>query len=89
MAIENYIEMRDSVTKDEFINKKEIANSLFKNFPNRFIPQYNMVSFTSISYKEVYNRAKIQKEIIQILNTENFDLKDAENLIKSKLIPIS
>ena len=56
MAIENYVEMRKSVSEKEYINKKKIANELSRQFPDRFIPRYNMVSFTSIPYSEVYER---------------------------------
>ena len=47
-----------------------------------------MVSFTSIPYNEVYQRGKIQEDIISNLDLDNFDLKHAENLIDSKLTPI-
>ena len=89
MAIENYIEMRDSVSKNEFLKKKKIENLLFKHFPDKFIPRYNMVSFSSIPYSEVYNRGEIQDEIINNIDIDNFDLEYAEKLINSKLISIS
>ena len=88
MAIENYVEMRDLVTQKEFIQKKEIANILTERFPDRFIPRYNMVSFTSIPYSEVYRRGKIQAEIIKNINPENPDMNLAEELIIKKLNPI-
>ena len=85
MAIENYIEMRDSVAQPEYIHRRETANILYKNFPTRFIPRYNMVSFTSISYSQVYKRSEIQQNIISKLNGENVDLTLAESLINEKL----
>ena len=88
MAIENYVEMRDLVTKKEFLNTKKISNILFERFPERFIPRYNMVSFTSIPYSEVYRRGKIQAEIIKNINPENPDMNLAEELIIKKLNPI-
>ena len=88
MAIENYVEMRDLVTKKEFLNTKKISNILFERFPERFIPRYNMVSFTSIPYSEVYRRGKIQAEIIKNINPENPDMNLAEELIMKKLNPI-
>jgi len=88
MAIENYIEMRNSVTQPQFIHRMETANILYKNFPTRFIPRYNMVSFTSIPYSQVYQRGEIQKNIISTLNGENIDLTLAESLITKKLSEI-
>ena len=89
MAIENYIEMRDLVTKKEFIRQKELSNILWKKFPDRFIPRYNMVSFTSIPYSEVLKRGKIQKEIIKKINLNSPDIQLAEKLIKENLVPIT
>jgi len=88
MAIENYIEMRDLVTRKEYIQNKKASNILWKRFPNRFIPLYNMVSFTSIPYFEVYRRGKIQAQIIKDINPENLDMSLAEKLIIEKLHPI-
>ena len=88
MAIENYIEMRDSVAKPEFIKRKKIANTLYKNFPMQFIPRYNMVSFSSIPYSQVYKRGDIQQDIITELYDEKLDLSLAKTLIKEKLSEI-
>ena len=88
MAIENYVEMRDLVTQKEFIQKKEIANILTERFPDRFIPRYNMVSFTSIPYSEVYRRGNIQKEIISRLDLNNPDITTVESMIQEKLSPL-
>ena len=85
MAIENYIEMRKSVTEKEFIGKKNIANELFLQFPNRFIPRYNMVSFTSIPYSEVYRRGNIQKNIISGIDLENPNYNLLKDEIENKL----
>ncbi len=88
MAVENYIEMRDSVAKKNFIDSQKIANVLFDKFPNKFIPRYNMVSFTSIPYNQVYKRGEIQKRIISKLDVNNIDLDYAEKLINEKLSDI-
>jgi kynurenine 3-monooxygenase len=89
MAIENYIEMRDSVAQSDYIQRKKIANALFAAFPDRFIPRYNMVSFTSIPYSQVYERGKVQQEIIYQLIGEVLDMQKAEQLINEKLPPLS
>tara|TARA_Y100000590_G_C15713601_1_gene1011128 strand:+ start:1379 stop:2707 length:1329 start_codon:yes stop_codon:yes gene_type:complete len=85
MAIENYFEMRKSVAEKEFISKKKIANELFMQYPDRFIPRYNMVSFTSIPYSEVYRRGNIQKEIISSMNLEKPNFNALREMIEDKL----
>ena len=85
MAIENYVEMRKSIAENEFINKKEIANELSRQFPDRFIPRYNMVSFTSIPYSEVYRRGNIQEEIISSVDMENPNIDSLKDIIENKL----
>ena len=85
MAIENYLEMRDLVTKKDFIQKKKTSNILWEHFPDYFIPRYNMVSFTSIPYSEIYRRGEIQKAIIKDLNLRKLDMEFAEKLIMEKL----
>jgi len=85
MAIENYIEMRDSVAQPDYISRKKIANALSKKFPDTFIPRYNMVSFSSIPYSQVYERGKIQQEIISELDVNNIDFDKAEQFIAERL----
>jgi kynurenine 3-monooxygenase len=89
MAIENYIEMRDMVAQPEYIVRKKLANDLHRKFPNQFIPRYNMVSFSSIPYAEVYRRGMAQKEIISNLKNENLDMLLAEALINEQLEPVN
>jgi kynurenine 3-monooxygenase len=90
MAIENYIEMRDSVAQPDYLLKKKISNQLAEAFPDRFIPRYSMVSFTSIPYHEVYKRGEIQTEIIDKLvkkaeSSGDLDMELAGSLINEKL----
>ena len=85
MAIENYLEMRDSVIQPNYVSNKKIANSLFKKFPDKFIPRYNMVSFTSIPYSQVYELGEIQNGIISELDPNNIDYKKATRLISERL----
>ncbi len=89
MALENYVEMRDMVAQPEYLARKKLANQLYGKFPNQFIPRYNMVSFSSIPYAEVYRRGMVQNEIISNLNSENLDMLLAESLIKEKLVPVN
>ena len=84
MALENYKEMRDSVSKDKYKIRKKISDILYLNFSDYFVPKYNMVSFMSIPYAEAYNRSKIQEHILDELE-EDFSLKKAKELIYNRL----
>ena len=85
MAIENYIEMRDLVLKKKFVKRKDLINQLYKLYPDRFIPRYNMVSFTSIPYSEVYKRSSIQNKMVEELELKKTNLNNLKNRIKNNI----
>ena len=87
MALDNYKEMRNSVSQNKYKIRKKISDILHLNFSNYFIPKYNMVSFTSIPYSKVYNRSKIQDEILDQLE-DDFSMKRAKELIYNRLTPL-
>ncbi len=64
LALENYVEMRDSVNDESYLKIRELELKLEKKFPNRFVPRYSMVSFHQIPYSEVYRRGKIQFKLM-------------------------
>ncbi|HSD68071.1 MAG TPA: NAD(P)/FAD-dependent oxidoreductase, partial [Woeseiaceae bacterium] len=45
MALENYVEMRDTVRDPGFLLRKALAFELERRLPGRFIPRYSMVMF--------------------------------------------
>ncbi|MCB0509406.1 MAG: FAD-dependent monooxygenase [Chitinophagales bacterium] len=50
LAIRNFIEMRDSTASDSFLLRKKLERYLMEAFPNRYLSQYQMVSFTNLPY---------------------------------------
>ncbi|MCO7227341.1 NAD(P)/FAD-dependent oxidoreductase [Pleionea sp. CnH1-48] len=90
MALENYIEMRDSVNDARYLLKKQLSFELEKRWPNHFIPRYSMVMFHRLPYSEAFQRGKIQNRILDEL-TENItdikqcDMEKAQHLIMRKL----
>jgi kynurenine 3-monooxygenase len=57
LAMYNYVEMRDLVTRRSYHLRKLFDEVLFKLLPNMWIPLYNSVTFSGIGYKEcVANR---------------------------------
>jgi kynurenine 3-monooxygenase len=54
MALENYVEMRESVLNDEYRRKKKAAEELERKDPN-FIPRYSKVMFhPEIPFREIH-----------------------------------
>lgn len=94
MALDNYIEMRDSVRDPKFHLKKAIAFELENKFPKQFIPRYSMVMFHQIPYAVAQSRGAIQFKILDTLsdgveNISDLDLNLAEKLVHENLSVIS
>ncbi|MGA7537532.1 MAG: NAD(P)/FAD-dependent oxidoreductase [Steroidobacteraceae bacterium] len=69
MALENYIEMRDTVRDPVYLRHKALAMELERRFPDRFIPRYSMVMFhPEISYAEALRRGTVQERILETLD---------------------
>jgi kynurenine 3-monooxygenase len=94
MALENYIEMRDSVRDPKFHLKKAIAFELEKRLPRYFIPRYSMVMFHHIPYSKAKSRGLIQAQILNQLSTDKVSIDEidfdfAEYLVLEKLTKLS
>lgn len=86
LAMENFIEMRDSVADPKFVIRKKIESKLHELYPNEWIPLYSMVTFSDMGYSEAYAQGKLQEAIMdQVmadpLITENWDRLDYEDII--------
>ncbi len=64
MALENYIEMRDSVADAGFLLRRELGRVLAERHPGRFVPHYAMVSFMRIPYSVALHRSEVQRDIL-------------------------
>lgn len=94
MALENYVEMRDSVLDPKFQLKKEIAWKLEALYPDHFIPRYSMVMFHLLPYSEAFARGKIQAQILDELaqtaqSADAIDMTLAKQLIEKRILPDS
>lgn len=87
MALENFVEMRDTVADAKFQLKKQVGFELEKRYPGRFIPRYAMVVFyPEIPYAEAKRRGKIQDKMLEELcvnatTIEQIDWDKAAQLI--------
>jgi len=91
LALNNFVEMRDKVADPQFLLQKKIEGKLCTKYPDKWIPAYSMVTFsTHIRYSEALKRGNMQQaimdEIMALPNIENnWDSIDIENLILNKL----
>jgi kynurenine 3-monooxygenase len=91
MALENYVEMRDTVRDPQFQGLKHLAFELERRFPDRFIPRYSMVMFhAEIPYAEALRRGQVQSSILKELNEHplssgDIDMDLAERLVQQRL----
>lgn len=65
MALENYVEMRDTVLDPRFALQKQLAFELERRLPGRFIPRYSMVMFhAEIPYSVAQQRGAVQSALL-------------------------
>lgn len=89
MALENFVEMRDSTAEPEFQLKKKIGFELEKRYPEKFIPRYSMVMFhPDIPYSEARRRSEEQSQLLAklcagITSPDQVDWDQADRLVKS------
>ncbi|MEN8144415.1 MAG: NAD(P)/FAD-dependent oxidoreductase [Gemmatimonadota bacterium] len=63
LAIQNFIEMRDSVASPMFLAGKGLERTLHRTFPGWFVPLYSMVTFSRIPYADAVRRSHVQVPI--------------------------
>ena len=64
LAKENFIEMRDKVGSRSFLLTRRLEHAVEKVLPGTYLSRYEMVSFTTIPYAEVIERAKRQQRAL-------------------------
>jgi len=86
MALENYVEMRDSVRDPHFKLKKDIAALLQRRHPKRFVPRYALVMFRRLPYAEARRRGTLQQGILERLAEGIEDPRQADMALADKLV---
>ncbi|XP_055531129.1 kynurenine 3-monooxygenase [Wyeomyia smithii] len=64
LAMYNYVEMRDLVTKRSYLFRKKLDELLFWLMPNTWVPLYNSVSFSHMRYSRCIANRKWQDKIL-------------------------
>ena len=93
MALENYVEMRDTVRDPVFQRRKLMSLQLEQRHPDRFIPRYSMVMFHANSpYAEAMRRGAVQEQILAEIDPGHepgeADLQRADGLILERLAQV-
>ena len=95
MALDNYIEMRDTVREPKFALRKTLAFELERMLPEHFIPRYSMVMFhADIPYLVAQQRGEVQKSLLEeftqhVDSLDEVDLDAAAAAVTDRLKPIS
>ncbi|XP_013182477.1 PREDICTED: kynurenine 3-monooxygenase [Papilio xuthus] len=67
LAMYNYVEMRDLVTRPSYLFRKTIDDFLFWLIPNLWVPLYNSVSFTNMPYSQCVKNRQFQDKIFKMV----------------------
>jgi kynurenine 3-monooxygenase len=78
MALENYIEMRDSVADPHYLAKRELGARLAERAPKHFMARYRMVTFTHLPYAYVFERGRAQDTLLEQLLRGSTSANDVE-----------
>ncbi|RUL79814.1 FAD-dependent oxidoreductase [Dyella choica] len=93
MALENYVEMRDSVSDPRFLAKRELGARLAQRAPQHFMARYRMVTFTHLPYAYAYERGRAQDVLLEQLlrgstNVDEVPLEAAVSALEATLPPL-
>jgi len=93
MALENYIEMRDSVADPRYLAKRELGARLAEAAPGHFMTRYRMVTFTRLPYAYAYERGKVQDALLDRLlaghaSAADVPLEEAAGQLRASLPPL-
>jgi kynurenine 3-monooxygenase len=93
MALENYIEMRDSVADPHYLAKRELGALLAARAPGHYMARYRLVTFTHVPYAYALERGRAQDALLEKLLTaagsvDAVDLDAAVALLKASLPPL-
>jgi kynurenine 3-monooxygenase len=93
MAVENFVEMRDSVADARFLLEKSIERRLLNALPGEFFSRYALVTFSRAPYRVAYDvgreAAAIVSELAEgVTSAEAVDLVQARKLVQTRLAPL-
>ncbi len=78
MALENYIEMRDSVADPHYLAKRELGALFTARAPQHYMARYRLVSFTHLPYAYALERGRMQDAFMQKLLRDTTRIADID-----------
>ncbi len=92
MALENYVEMRDTVADPHYLQKRALEKVLAERAPHHFMSRYRMVTFTHLPYTYAQERGRAQDTLLDHLlqggNAEDVNTEAAIRTLKATLPPL-
>ncbi|BFI95739.1 MAG: NAD(P)/FAD-dependent oxidoreductase [Rhodanobacter sp.] len=93
MALENYVEMRDSVADPHYLAKRALGAKLAERAPRHFMARYRMVTFTHLPYRYALERGQLQDALLEDLlrdapDAAAVDLDAATRMLQARLPPL-
>lgn len=93
MALENYVEMRDSVDDPDWRRQRALELRLAERHPGRFVPRYSMVSFTRTPYAVAFERGRVQRALLVeatrgVEDIDTIDLAALDDRVHALLEPL-
>lgn len=73
MALENYVEMRDSVVDPDYLRKRRLGARLSERVPRWYMSRYRMVTFTRLPYAYCLERGEAQDRLLSQLLEKHAD----------------
>ena len=76
LSMHNFIVMRDKTADPKFLLQKKIELHFSKKHPDKWLPLYSMVSFSTIRYSEAWEIGKQQEKLMQkVMDVPNIEDK--------------
>jgi kynurenine 3-monooxygenase len=91
LAIANFVEMRDKTADPKFLLQKKIEARFNEKYPDKWIPQYTMVTYSpqirySTALKEGQKQQAIMDRIMSMTDIEKkWDSEEVEKMILSEI----
>jgi kynurenine 3-monooxygenase len=63
-ALQNFIEMRDTVNSKVFQAKNAVQHALERRSGGRYVSRYELVSFTTVPYSHIKRRLQQQNRVV-------------------------
>lgn len=76
LALKNFVEMRDLTADPAFLLRKKIESWFSEKYPDKWIPQYTLVTFSHVPYHLAWEAGRIQDEIMNRVMAEAADIKN-------------